>query len=316
VRVLVFLTPAGAIVGAAAALPVGAALLRERRLGPARRVLGLVGPGRGAYASAAAGAAAVALLALAAAQPALPRRAGAALRTDAEAYLVLDDSRSMSAVERRGGPTRLERARELGLRLRDALPGVPWGVASFNDRTLVEAFPTGDRRLVADTMAQSVGIGRPTPAFATKRATALSTFAAGGGFFRPGARRRLFVLLTDGESAPFSAARLARQLHTLRARLVVARLWSPHERVYDGKGRDLGYRPDPTADAALATLPPQGIPVVSAGSSGRLVATVRHLLGNGPTARPRSERRLVPLAGAFVLAAILPLAFVLVRTRA
>ncbi|HEY6017238.1 MAG TPA: hypothetical protein VIU16_10660 [Gaiellaceae bacterium] len=42
---------------------------------------------------------------------------------------------------------------------------------------------------------------------------------------------------------------------------------------------------------------------------------VRRFLGSGPTAAPRRERRLYPLAPIAVLAAILPLGFVLVRTR-
>lgn len=313
---LVFLSPLGALVGLAAPLPLAAAALRERRLGAVRRALGLAAPGRGVFAGALAAAAAVALLALAAAQPALSRSSGTALRTDAEAYVVLDDSRSMAAVGRRGGPTRLERARELALRLRDALPDVPWGVASLNDRTLVEAFPSGDRGLVADTLDQSIGIEQPAPAFDSKRATALGSLAEGTGFFAGQARKRLFVVLTDGESRPFSAVRLAHALGAMHARLVLVRIWGARDRVYDGAGRDLGYRPDPASARQLATLPAKGIPVIPASETERLVSTATRLLGTGPTARPRRERRLVPLAGGLVLAALLPLGVALTRLRA
>jgi VWA domain-containing protein len=311
----VFLSPLGSLVALAALLPLGAAVLRERRLAAARRLLGLPGPGRRAYATAAAAAAAVGLLALAAAQPALSRSEGAVLRTDAEAYVVLDNSRSMEAVEQRGGPTRFDRARQLALRLRDALPDVPWGVASFNDRTLVHAFPTGDRSLFAATLEQSVAVGRPRPAFREKRATELSALAAGGGFFRPSTRKRLFVLLTDGESQPFAAAQLAQRLRAKRARLVVVRFWNARERVYDGAGRDLGYRPDATSAEQLAALPPLGVRVLPATEPGTVAAAARRLLGRGPVRHAARERHVVPLTGGLVLAAILPLGFVLVRTR-
>ena len=311
----VLLSPLGALVGLAAVLPVAAAVVRERRLAGARRVLGLAPPGRSAYATAAAAAAAVALLALAAAQPALSRSGGVALRTDAQAYLVLDDSRSMAAVQTRGGPTRLERARALALGLRDALPRVPWGVASFNDRTLAHAFPTGDRREVADALTQSIGIQRPAPAFREQNATALGALASGSGFFGPHLRRRLFVLFTDGESRPFLPRAVTAQLRARHARLVLVRVWDPGERVYDAHGRDLGYRPDPAATARLAALPPLGVPVLPATQPDRVRREVARLLGTGPTASPHAERRLVDLAPGLVLAAVLPLGFVLVRTR-
>ncbi|HET7567383.1 MAG TPA: vWA domain-containing protein [Gaiellaceae bacterium] len=313
----VFLTPLAGLVVLAAALPLGAALLRERRLGALRHALALDGPGRGALATAGAAAAAVALLALAAAQPALSRSRSGAERTDAEAYVVLDVSRSMAAVASAGGPTRLARAQALALRLRDAVPAAPWGVASLTDRVLVHAFPTSDRPLFHDTVLQAVGIQRPAPAFRTKNATALMSLgtAAGAGFFARAAKRRLLVCFTDGESNGFVPSALAQELRAHRVSLLVVRLWSQGDRVYDARGRDLGYRPDPRSAGLAASLRAAGIPVVPERDFPRAEALAARLLGDGPTVSAHTETQLLPLAPLLVLAAIAPLGFALVRAR-
>lgn len=313
----VFLTPLAGLVVVAAALPLGAALLRERRLARLRGALGLADPGRGVLATAGSAAAAVALLALAAAQPALSRSHGTAERTDAQAYVVLDTSRSMAAVAQPGGPSRLARAQALALRLRDALPTVPWGVASLTDRVLVHAFPSTDRQLFHDTLAQAIGIERPSPAFRTKTATALMSLgdSAGAGFFAATAKRRLLVCFTDGESNDFVPTALADELRGHRVSLVVVRLWNQGDRVYDARGRDLGYRPDPRSADVAASLGAAGIPVVQEARFDRVAPLARRLLGDGPTGSARTETELVPLAPLLVLAAVAPLGFALVRSR-
>lgn len=314
----VFLTPLAGLVALAAIVPVAAALLRERRLRRVRAVLGLAAPSRpGALASALAAATAIALLGLAAAQPAVAHSTGLRQRTDAEAYVVIDNSRSMEAVPRRGAQPRYARAKALALRLRDAVPQVPWGVASFNDRTLAHAFPSTDRGLVADTLAQSIGIQRPPPVFRERTATAIDVLAetATAGFFSPHARKRVVVLFTDGESRPFTPRTLSYLLHSAHVHVLLVRLWSARDRVYDAHGRDLGYRPEPASGAELRRLARIGIDVVPEARFDAVPGLVRHLLGSGPTAAPRRERRLYPLAPVAVLAAILPLGFVLVRTR-
>lgn len=314
----VFLTPVAGLVALAALLPIGAAILRERRLRPVRALLRLETPGRvRALATAIAAAAAIALLGLAAAQPAVARDQGSRVRTDAQAYAVIDNSRSMEAVARRGGPSRFVRAKALALRLRDAVPQVPWGVASFNDRTLVHAFPTGDRGLFAATLQQSIGIERPSPVFTERVATAIDTLSATAtaGFFSPQSRKRLVVLFTDGESRPYAPQTLAYLLGKNHVRLLLVRLWSPADRVYGANGRDLGYRPDPASTARLRQLAAVGIPTVDEAGFDALPAAVRRFFGSGQTAAPRGQRHLVPLAPYAVLAAIFPLGFVLVRSR-
>ncbi|MGZ4353261.1 MAG: vWA domain-containing protein [Gaiellaceae bacterium] len=314
----VFLTPLAGLVALGAVVPVAAALVRERRLRRVRAVLGLEAPSRpAALASALAAAAAIALLGLAAAQPAVAHSTGLRERTDAEAYALIDNSRSMEAVSKRGGQPRIARAKALALRLRDAVPQVPWGVGSFNDRTLVHAFPSAERGLFADTLAESIGIQRPPPVFKEQTATSIDVLAetAIAGFFSPHARKRLVVLFTDGESKPFTPRTLAYMLRSGRVRVLVVRLWSARDRVYDAYGRDLGYRPEPASGAELRRLARIGIGIVPESRFGAAPGIARRFFGSGPTAAPRRERRLYPLAPVAVLAAILPLGFVLVRTR-
>ncbi len=313
---LVFLTPLGGLLALAAVLPVAAALLRERRLAGVRRALGLASPGRRVFASALAAAASVALLAVAAAQPALSRTRALRQRVDAQAYVLLDNSRSMEAVSRRGGPTRFARAQRLALRLRDALPTVAWGVASFSDRALVHVFPTTDGHLFAAAVEQSVGIERPAPGYQAKTATGFGGLVeAAGGFFLPSTRERLVVLFTDGESRPFSPTEVAALLRRHGVRLVLVRLWSPHDRVYGAHGRDLGYRPDASSVALLAKLRAAGIPVVPERDFSAVPELARRLLGSGRTVAGTKELALTPLAPLAILAAVVPVGFLLARSR-
>ncbi|HET8607649.1 MAG TPA: vWA domain-containing protein [Gaiellaceae bacterium] len=314
----VFLTPIAGLVALGALLPIAAAVVRERRLRGVRGVLGLQAPTRAsAFGGAAAAAAAIALLGLAAAQPAVARSDGVRVRTDAQAYVVVDNSRSMEAVQRRGGRSRFVRAKALALRLRDAVPQLPWGVASFNDRTLAHTFPTGDRGTFADTLAQSIGIERPPPVFRERTATALDTIGqtAIAGFFSPHARKRLVVLFTDGESRPFAPRSLAYMLGQGHVHLLIVRLWNAGDRVYDARGHDLGYRPAPGSTAELQRLERVGIRVLPEADFGAAPGIVRRFLGSGPTAEPQRRRRLTPLAPVAVLASIVPFGFVLVRSR-
>src|SRR5262249_30248305 len=138
---LVFLTPLAALAGLAALVPLLLALVREVRDGRLRRVLGVAAPRLGArFATALAAAALVGCLAAAAAQPALRADSRTKARTDAQVFFVVDVSRSMLARARRGAPTRFQRAVELALRVRAALPQVPAGVASLSDWLLPHAF--------------------------------------------------------------------------------------------------------------------------------------------------------------------------------
>ena len=145
-------------------IPVLAMLLvGERRSGRVRTLLSLRAPGRGAIATIAAVCLAGGLLALAAARPVVNETHARYLRTDAEAFFAIDISRSMLAAPSRTAPDRLDRARRAAGTLRNAIPDVPSGVASFTDRLLPNLFPTSDPGAFAATVDRAVGIERPPP---------------------------------------------------------------------------------------------------------------------------------------------------------
>ncbi len=317
---IVFLTPLAALVAFAVALPLGAAVVRERRDGRIRRALGLAAPGRATrFGSTIAAAGLIACLAAAAAQPAVRIAQPLPARTDAQMFFVLDVSRSMGASAAKHAPNRLDRARLVALRMRRSLRNVPAGIASLTDRVLPHLFPTADERVFASTLHRSIGIGRPasgTPA--AERSTDIQALQMlQTGYFGP-VRRRLAVVLTDGESNPFVAAPLFALLDSGHIDLLVVRVWGAREAIYrpDGK-RDPGYQPDRASTAHLGVLSPHlvGGRVFDERTVGAAAAAAKRYFGRGPVvAQGRSERTL-KLGQYAALAAALPLLFLLRRNR-
>ena len=309
-----FLTPwAGVVVAAAVVLPLAALAVAERRLGLARRLLHLPDPGgAGRGATIAALVTIPVLLGLAAAQPVIRRDHGRTERTDAQALFVLDISRSMAASPRPGAPDRLARARAAALEIRAAIPDVPSGVATLTDRALPKLFPIGDRAAFNSTVA-TTEIEQPPPEAVSSTATTFGPLAgvARDGYFAPGTKRRAIVLLTDGESRPFSAGAVGRALDGTS--LVIVRVGDQGERVYRADGTPEAYRPDPSANQRVAGL---------ASATGGRVATpasagnaVRAALGSGPTAVRGRERSITALAPWLAGLAAVPLLLLLVRRR-
>src|SRR5947208_10145880 len=112
---IVFLTPLAALVAFAVALPLGAAVVRERRDGRVRRALGLAAPGRATtFVSTIAAAGLIACLSAAAAQPAVRIAQPLPARTAAQMFFVLDVSRSMGGAAKRA-PDRRARGRRVAL---------------------------------------------------------------------------------------------------------------------------------------------------------------------------------------------------------
>ncbi len=313
-----FLSPLGWLVAIAALVPVGAAVLRARRDGAVRMLLGLAPPGRAAQAATLVAATlAVALVAAASARPAVRTTGTSGLRTDAQVFFVLDISRSMLA-RLPHGRTRYGRAVAATLRLRNALGDVPSGLASLTDRPLPHLFPTGDRHVFSEVLHRAIGIQRP-PSEAGRNVYGIATNfdplaqIATAHYFGASARRRLAIVLTDGESNLYSPETVARALHRAHIDLLVVRFWHLRERVYTASGRLEPYRPEPTALRPLEHL--------AAGTGGRVfsendlvdvVKAARDRLGSGPLRRVGTPRR-VELAPYFALAAVLPVAFVLRR---
>jgi hypothetical protein len=283
-----------------------------------RDVLHLPEPSRGARAVMVGSLTLIAaLVGVAAAQPILRRTTPRTERKDAQAYVVFDVSRSMEA-RREGGPDRLERAKRIAIRVRSALPDVPFGVASFAIYALPHLFPTVDEQTFAATVRDAVRIGSPpSPNIFSglERTTDLSALSAlGNGFFAPHTERGLVIVFTDGESNQFFAGDVG-SAYRNRIQLIIVHIWDPRERIYIGRDTiDPGYRPDPAskADIASLALATHGS-VFSERAVGGIVDRARADLGNGPTRRLSAEPGRTPLAPWILGVAFVPLAVVLRR---
>ena len=315
---LTFLTPRGALVGAAVVLPLAAAAIATRRAQTTRTALGLRAPRLGTDVVALVALVIMfALLALAATQPALSHETVRHVRKDAQVLFVLDTSRSMAASASRTSPTRLARAKKAAIKLRATVPDVAAGVATLTDRVLPDLLPVADIASFNATVQRTVGIEEPPPRSSSVRAT---TFAAlsdieGTGFFDPSATRRTIVLLTDGESRPFDPSAVARSLSGMS--LVVVRVGNGSESVFDPSGRpETAYRPDPAAPGLIESLAAAtgGDRALTEDDLGTVAANIRAQLSTGPTSpvvtRTRSE---TPLAPFIALLALLPLTVLVAR---
>jgi hypothetical protein len=333
---LTFLTPTGGLLALVALVPLAAfavAAARNRRgrtrlaLEPApldRLLLAVV--------------AVPLLLGLAAAEPVLRSHTGRKVRLDAQAIFVFDTSRSMAASAGRGAPTRLEQARAAALRLRnEAIPGVPSGVSSLTTQLLPHLFPTLDEPTFAATVRNVVGIEQPPPpaldfGLPGTSFTALQNLR-NQGFFTPWSKRRLAVLLTDGESGPYEPRGVAGALtgdtppesfaqsaEPLQAEvdLVIVRIGGAGDRIYGRDGAvEATYRPDPNAASIVSTLAAD-----TKGRSftaGQLAAAgqaLQRFLGPGKKTTRGVRVRNVSLSPFVAAAALVALAAVLWRRNA
>jgi Mg-chelatase subunit ChlD len=315
------LTPLAGL-AALAALGVGAAVLVGRRRSEAvRHALGLPAPARRSAVRPALAVAGVALLGLAAAQPALTRTTRPQVRRDAQALVIVDTSRSMAAAPGPTSPTRLDRAVAAAVRLRDAIPEVETGILTLTDRVLPDLLPVADRDGFAAVAERAVQIESPPPQSASLRATRYGALAdlATGNVFSSSAKRRLVVLLTDGESAPVQEADLARALPPTEGyRFEAVRFWHAGESVYDADGKpEPAYHPDPGGEATLRDLASAlGGRSFDESQLAAAAAYLKHAAASGPTARAtvvrQSRTTLAPyvaLAGVVTLLAVLGLSF-------
>ena len=182
------------------------------------------------------------------------------------------------------------------------------GVAGLTDRALPYLLPTLDRRTFASTLQEAATIESPPPQQLARVATSFDALAGLGtrGFFSPKLDRRVCVVLTDGESAPFTGPAAG-------CRLVVVQFWDPGERVYRDGRPEPQYRPDDAAPASAAKLGP----VAREGDLGRARELLRAAVGEGPVSTvAASERTTVALAPYVAFAGlVLVLALVFGRPR-
>jgi hypothetical protein len=316
---LAFLTPLGALLGALAVVPLGVHVLRRRRAARIRATLGLAPPGFGSHAPLVLALAAVpALLGLAAAQPVLESDRVRPERTGAEAWVVLDTSRSMLASAHSGSATRFERAQELTLRLAEGLPEIPLGLASMTDRVLPHVFPTTDVRVVASAVRESMGVERPGPTISLSGAptTTLDSLASIPklNYFSPSARKRLLVVLTDGETRPLEQDLSAAFARRPRIATIFVRVREQGEQVFTGGVPEDAYQALEGGGAALEQVASQvGGRVLGEGDAAALVEAAREALGTGPTRQRIIEGERRALMPWVALAAALPLGLVLLR---
>jgi len=244
--------------------------------------------------------------------------ATARTRTNVEVLFVLDTSRSMAASASADSPTRLERAVTAAARLRAEITTVPSGIATLTDRVLPDLLPVNDVPAFDSVLTRAVAIESPPP---TETLVArVTTYDAlenigGGNYFEPGVKRRVVVLLSDGESLPFNAGEITAQLPpSLGYRFLAIRFWAADEGVYDPNGRrEPGYHPYPAGKVFLAQLAASlGGRSYEEADLGDAAGYLHQVVGTGRTVsrrRAASVRTLAPfVAGVAVLLLALALA--------
>lgn len=316
---LTILTPIGALLAVGLVLPLFALRGIRRRASATRTALGVVQPQRRILlAPIAALVAGGVFLALAATQPVFAWTRDRTVRTDAEAFVVLDVSRSMLARRSLESPQRIERAKEAAKQLRHGLPDVRVGVASFTDRVLPHLFPSADEKVFDATIERSVAVERPPPRSSLlTSATSLNALASlrGRRYFRPTSTARVAIVLTDGESQPVANARLGGLFKRDPAiGLVFVHVWNEDERVFTRGTPEPQYTPDPSARATLDRLAAStGGAVYSEDEVGAAGRKVRALLGSGPTVVQGERAGKVALAPYLALVALFPFGLALWR---
>jgi hypothetical protein len=314
---IAFASPWAGLVALAAVVPLGALVYATRRSERVAAALGLR-PARDATVLAATAIVAfAALVGAAAAQPVTEKQTDRRVRSDAEAWFVVDTSRSMLASSSSTASTRFARARRVAIALHARLADVPAGIVSFTDRGVPNLFPTVSQQAFAATALQSLAIERPPPGVSPDtRSTSFAGLAsiAYDNYFSAPTRRRLVVVLTDGESRPFSVRQTARAFPSRLYRVLVLSFWNGKERVWRLDGSAEQYRPDRGSTTDVGRLArATGGGVYDESALGNAAAAAREFLGRGPSRKIGTERKPVALAPWLLGGALIPLGLLLWR---
>jgi hypothetical protein len=315
---LALLSPLGLLLALGAVLPLVALAVGDRRARRVRRALGLAEPSRRGRVGATVALAAVpCLLAVALAQPILRFSKTHQVRTDAEAFYIFDVSRSMLASSGPAGRTRFERAVSVAKTAQTQLADVRSGVATLTDRVLPNLFPTADEEVFTATVEEAIEVNSPPPRGYEPVGTLYAAFdtLAGTNFFSEGIPHRLAIVLTDGETSPYDTADLRAELaEGPRTDFVVIRFWHENERVWRGEEPERGYRPDPSsAQNARRLASATTGQTFDESQVPEAIAAARRLLGTGPLEDQGTAVRVTPLTRWFLLAAFVPLGWLLWR---
>ena len=311
--------PEAALVGLAVVLPLVALWVTNRRAGRVRAALGLPAERRRpAIVLVGATAAVAVLVSLAAANPVLLQREPLHARTDAEAYVVVDITRSMLASPSAEGLTRIARARRIARRVRAAAPDVPFGLASFTNRVVPHVFPTLDPAVFGSGLDAAIAIEQPPPDRAPGAVlTAFDALAAiqTHNFFSQQASRRVAVVVTDGETNPVRSETIQALRSRPKLDLVVIRVWDARERIHrPRRSDDRTYLPAPESTSTLTGFAAaSGAAVFGEGDVERATRSVRRLLGTGEAVRAGDEVSAQSLSGFTFALAFVPLGYVLLR---
>jgi hypothetical protein len=315
---LTLLTPRGLLFVLTAALPLWIFVRRARRARDVRAAIGLEQPRTRTLAPLAIAIAAVPiLLGVASAQPVIGTTRSVPERVDAQAFFLVDISRSMLASKSKGSPTRFNRAREIAIKLRDRIPQVPSGIASMTDRILPHAFPTTDRRVFVATMRQSVGVEQPPPALTyNTQATWLGLIGEipERHYFAKDATKRMLVVLTDGESRPFGPELQRGFASKPKVQTVFVHVWQPDEGIYETGVAEGAYKSIPESEETVKRA--ASLTGGSAFDESDVQAAgdkLVELVGNGKTRKRTIAGSRLALMPYFALAAFLPLSFLLWR---
>ena len=316
---LTILTPLGALLALGLVVPLVALVRARRKAGGVRGALGVEQPRRRAVAvPLSALVVGGALMGVAAAQPVFEWTSDRRVRTDAEAFVVLDVSRSMLAQPDLDAPKRIERAKAAATTIRASLPDIPVGIVSLTDRVLPHLFPSSDQEVFQATLERSLGIEQPPPRSSLETsATSFNALATLRGlrYFTPKSTSRLAIVLTDGESQPVANARLGGLFQRDPAiNVVFIQFWDEDEKVFSRGVPEPQYRADPSARALVdrRAAAPKGAgytehPIGSAPSK------ARELLRDGPSAVEGRQAGELALAPYLAAAALLPFGLLLWR---
>jgi hypothetical protein len=209
------------------------------------------------------------------------------------------------------------RGRAIAQDLAGGLTEIPVGVASLTDGLLPHLFPTTDRRVLAATLEKTLSVESPGPSrFYSGRATTFDalTAATNLNYFPQAAKKRVLVVLSDGETRPLDEDLASAFRREPRVRTVFVHVWHPDERIYLTGVAEFGYSADPRSETSLARVASMvDARVVAENDSAGLLRAVEELVRSGPTVGRRHEGNRLALMPWITLVASIPLAFVLSR---
>jgi hypothetical protein len=184
----------------------------------------------------------------------------------------------------------------------------------------------------ADTVDGAIDVLKPPPPAFQLVATTFDPLAAlrDQGFFAPAARRRVAVLLTDGESITYFPQTVGQRLtgtlppvflsgRQLRPQspvhLIVIRFGTSQDRVYRADGTvDPGYRPDLRAPAIVEELTREAHGEAFDGSQlGAAKTALRRAIGSGSKSKHVTQMKTKRLAVYTAGVALLPLGLIVWR---